>query len=147
MSNKILCGGFYLNDTLGVDENGKLGVNVDALSGGLIVTLTKDETNMEFTSSKRLYTADKTADEVKMAIVAGRNVRLMANYIDADGFEQFGIYHVAGYLSGDIAFINVAMVSEAVFAGDSCTIGYDSIILSASGVWIGSYTDLRQPIS
>ena len=102
MSNKILCGGFYLNDTLGVDENGKLGVNVDALSGGLIVTLTKDETNMEFTSSKRLYTADKTADEVKMAIVAGRNVRLMADYIDADGFEQFGIYHVAGYLSGDI---------------------------------------------
>lgn len=27
MSNKIPCGGFYLDDTLGVDENGKLGVN------------------------------------------------------------------------------------------------------------------------
>ena len=27
MSNKIPCGGFYLSDTLGVDENGKLGVN------------------------------------------------------------------------------------------------------------------------
>ena len=27
MSNKVPCGGFYLSDTLGVDENGKLGVN------------------------------------------------------------------------------------------------------------------------
>ncbi len=27
MNNKIPCGGFYLSNTLGVDENGKLGVN------------------------------------------------------------------------------------------------------------------------
>ena len=27
MNNKIPCGGFYLSDTLGVDENGQLGVN------------------------------------------------------------------------------------------------------------------------
>lgn len=27
MNNKIPCGGFYLSDTLGVDESGKLGVN------------------------------------------------------------------------------------------------------------------------
>ena len=27
MSNKVPCGGFYLSNTLGVDENGKLGVN------------------------------------------------------------------------------------------------------------------------
>lgn len=27
MNNKIPCGGFYLSDTLGVDKNGKLGVN------------------------------------------------------------------------------------------------------------------------
>lgn len=27
MNNKVPCGGFYLSDTLGVDENGKLGVN------------------------------------------------------------------------------------------------------------------------
>ena len=27
MNKKIPCGGFYLSDTLGVDENGKLGVN------------------------------------------------------------------------------------------------------------------------
>ena len=27
MNNKIPCGGFYLSDTLGVDENGRLGVN------------------------------------------------------------------------------------------------------------------------
>lgn len=27
MNNKIPCGGFYLSDTLGIDDNGKLGVN------------------------------------------------------------------------------------------------------------------------
>lgn len=27
MSNKVPCGGFYLDDMLGIDENGKLGVN------------------------------------------------------------------------------------------------------------------------
>ena len=27
MNNKVPCGGFYLSDTLGVDDNGKLGVN------------------------------------------------------------------------------------------------------------------------
>ena len=27
MNNKIPCGGFYLSDMLGMDENGKLGVN------------------------------------------------------------------------------------------------------------------------
>ena len=27
MNNKVPCGGFYLSDTLGVDENGRLGVN------------------------------------------------------------------------------------------------------------------------
>ena len=55
MNNKIPCGGFYLSNTLVVDENGKLGVNVDALGGGLIVNLTKDETSIEFTSSKRAF--------------------------------------------------------------------------------------------
>lgn len=36
MSNKIPCGGFYLSDTLGVDENGKLGVNGGELYKSLV---------------------------------------------------------------------------------------------------------------
>ena len=143
MKTKIPCGGFYLDDTLGVDENGKLGVNVDALGGGLIVNLTKDETVMEFTSSKRMYTADKTMDEVNAALFSGRDVCLLANYIDAKGTELIGLYHYAGMHNGDVAFINVEMSTAIVMAGNPPTEGYDTIILTKSGLWFGTYTDLR----
>lgn len=57
MNNKIPCGGFYLNDTLGVDENGKLGVN------RFVVT---------FTMSKGGNIAsDKTFAEISTAIESG----------------------------------------------------------------------------
>lgn len=144
MSNKIPCGGFYLSDTLGVDENGKLGVNVDALSGGLIVNLTKDETKGEFTSLLRFYTADKTADEVDAAIGSGRTIQLRADYIAKDGAEKFGIYHLAGFNNGTIAFINVEATIETAYAGKPGIVGYDTIFLNlTSGFWAGSYTDLR----
>ena len=57
MNNKIPCGGFYLDDTLVVDENGKLGVN------RFVVT---------FTSSKNGNIAsDKTFAEISTAIESG----------------------------------------------------------------------------
>ena len=143
MINKIPCGGFYLSDTLGVDENGKLGVNVDVLSGGLIVNLTKDETKGEFTSSKRAYTADKTPDEIYNTIFSGKNIILRANYIDAGGHELQGVYHLAGFYNGQISFICVTATAEAIAAFGKVIIGYDTIILSNSGYWIGSYTDLH----
>ena len=143
MNNKIPCGGFYLDDTLGVDENGKLGVNVDALGGGLIVNLTKDETSMEFTSSKRAYTADKTVDEVNAALSSGRNVCLLANYIDATGTKLFGIYHFAGMYNGEVAFINVEMTHEMTLVGKPPILGYDTILRNRAGFWFGTYTNLR----
>ena len=144
MNNKIPCGGFYLSDTLGVDENGKLGVNVDALSGGLIVNLTKDETKGEFTSSLRFYTADKTVDEVYAAIDSGRTIQLRADYIAKDGAEKSGIYHFAGLNNGTIAFINVEVIIEAAYAGEPSIVGYDTIFFKpTSGFWAGSYTDLQ----
>ena len=143
MSFKIPCGGFYLSDTLVVDENGKLGVNVDALGGGLVVNLTKDETNIEFTSSKRAYTADKTADEVNAALFSGKTVYLKANYINASGAELMGIYHYAGMHNGEVAFINVEATSEALMVGRPPILGYDTIIRDNAGFWFGAYTDLR----
>ena len=60
MNNKIPCGGFYLNDTLGVDENGKLGINQ------FVVTFTMGE--------KGSIVSDKTFDEIFDAYKAGKKV-------------------------------------------------------------------------
>ena len=60
MNNKIPCGGFYLSDTLGVDENGKLGVNQ------FVVTFTISEEGS--------ITSDKTFAEIFDAYKAGKKV-------------------------------------------------------------------------
>ena len=60
MSNKIPCGGFYLDDTLGVDENGKLGINQ------FVVTFTMSEEGS--------IASDKTFDEIFDAYKAGKKV-------------------------------------------------------------------------
>ena len=60
MNNKIPCGGFYLSDTLGVDENGKLGVNQFA------VTFTMSEDGS--------IASDKTFAEIFDAYKAGKKV-------------------------------------------------------------------------
>ena len=60
MNNKIPCGGFYLSDTLSVDENGKLGVNQ------FVVTFTMGE--------KGSIVSDKTFDEIFDAYKAGKKV-------------------------------------------------------------------------
>lgn len=115
-----------------------------ALSGGLIVNLTKDETNMGFTSSKREYTANRTLDEIYAAINSGKNIILFANYIDAGGDELSGIYHLAGVFNGQISFIDVKAKVENIVVNGKAIIGYDTIVLSNSGHWVGSYTDLLQ---
>ena len=60
MNNKIPCGGFYLSDTLGVDENGKLGVNQ------FVVTFTMSEDGS--------IASDKTFAEIFDAYKAGKKV-------------------------------------------------------------------------
>ena len=60
MNNKIPCGGFYLSDTLDVDENGKLGVNQ------FVVTFTMSEEGN--------VASDKTFAEIFDAYKAGKKV-------------------------------------------------------------------------
>lgn len=144
MNNKIPCGGFEFDDSLEI-RDGKLSAKpvLDALSGGLIVTLTKDETHIPFTSASRAYTADKTIDEINDAIDSGKNIILFAKYIDDKGNKLDGVYHLAGFYNGALGFINVKMVPEEIVAGTSPMLGYDAIILTNNGVWVGSYTNLR----
>ena len=60
MNNKIPCGGFYLSDTLSVDENGKLGVNQ------FVVTFVKNKDGS--------IASDKTFAEIFDAYKAGKKV-------------------------------------------------------------------------
>ena len=60
MNKKIPCGGFYLSDTLGVDENGRLGVNQ------FVVTFTMSEDGS--------IASDKTFAEIFDAYKAGKKV-------------------------------------------------------------------------
>lgn len=70
MSNKIPCGGFYLSDTLGVDESGKLGVNggepfkslVTDGDGGV-----KWEDRLAYESSRLVVDVGGVAQYVKVA--------------------------------------------------------------------------------
>ena len=144
MSNKIPCGGFELGDGLEV-KDGKLGLAEGAGGGSYVVTLTKDETKMPFTSAKRLYTADKTVDEVYKAFSSGVDVFLRADYVDSSGYELYGFYHFVGLNNGEFGFINVEMDDGAVLSDKAITpiIGYDSIVLTRSGKWLGFYTNLR----
>ena len=144
MNNKIPCGGFEFDDSLEI-RDGKLSAKsaLDALSSGLVINLTKDETHMPFTSASRVYTADKTVDEVYEAIYSGKYVILHAKYIDDKGKELNGFYHLAGFYNGTFGFIDVKMTQEAIVAGAAPIIGYDVIILTNNGVWVGSYTNLR----
>lgn len=59
MNNKIPCGGFYLSDTLGVDESGKLGVNGGEPYKSLV---TDGEGNAKW--EDRTHYAEKTAAEL-----------------------------------------------------------------------------------
>ena len=100
---------------------------------------------MPFTSAKRFYTADKTADEIYEAFNSGVDVFLKAYYVDSSGYELYGFYHFVGLNNNKLGFINVEMDESAVLSGRARTpiIGYDSIVLTNSGDWFGFYTDLR----
>ena len=65
MNNKIPCGGFYLSDTLGVDENGKLGVNGGEPYKSLV---TDGEGGVQW-EDRLVY------DDSKLAIDAGQGVQ------------------------------------------------------------------------
>lgn len=60
MNNKIPCGGFYLSDTLGVDENGKLGVN----GGEPYKSLVTDGDGNTKWEDRPFYTGDPMETEI-----------------------------------------------------------------------------------
>lgn len=70
MNNKIPCGGFYLSDTLGVDENGKLGVNGGEPYKSLVTDgdgNTQWEDRLAYDDSKLAIDAGEGAQLVKVA--------------------------------------------------------------------------------
>lgn len=70
MNNKIPCGGFYLSDTLGVDENGKLGVNGGEPYKSLVTDgngNTKWEDRLAYDDSKLVIDTGHGAQFIKVA--------------------------------------------------------------------------------
>lgn len=86
MNKKIPCGGFYLSDTLDVDENGKLGVNQ------FVVTFTRSE--------DRGIASDKTFDEIFDAYKAGKKVSGVVLY----GPDSWIEFYVSTVNSDEIDF-------------------------------------------
>lgn len=95
MNNKIPCGGFYLSDTLGVDENGKLGVNQ------FVVTFTMSEDGG--------IASDKTFDEIFDAYKAGKKVSgVILNppndwtelYVSSVNGDEINFFAMAGTTDG-----------------------------------------------
>ncbi len=86
MNNKIPCGGFYLDDTLGVDENGKLGVNGGEPYKSLVTDgtgNTKWEDRLAYDDSKVVVgplddgsNLVKVADEIPGFVSAGEAVNI-----------------------------------------------------------------------
>ena len=73
----------------------------------LIVTLTEDEKS--FSLTERIYSADKTREEILYAINEGKIVYLSAKYLVNIGTEtpvvQYGLYTFAGVTAGKPAFV------------------------------------------
>lgn len=90
MNNKIPCGGFYLSDTLGVDDNGKLGVNggepfkslVTDGDGGV-----KWEDRLAYDDSKLVVDGEDGAQLVKVSdeVPSWASVDLPIKYWSSDG--------------------------------------------------------------
>ena len=123
MNNKIPCGGFYLSDTLGVDENGKLGVNggepykslVTDGEGGV-----KWEDRLAYEDSRlvidlaRGRQAVKVADEVPSwaSLDASIKVWLSNGYSLTDTPEEYFDLGNGSFLAGEEAFFIAADNTE-----------------------------------
>ena len=94
MNKKIPCGGFYLSDTLGVDENGKLGINQ------FVVTFTMSEEGS--------IASDKTFDEIFDAYKAGKKV----SGVLLTALNDWTELYVSTVNSDDIDFFAIAYTSD-----------------------------------
>ncbi len=108
MNNKIPCGGFYLSDTLGVDESGKLGVNGGEPYKSLVTdgnggVKWEDRLAYEVPEQWKLFTLDDASELAayctKEAYDAGKTFRVV---IDGQVFDDVPVveYYSAGRVYG-----------------------------------------------
>ena len=118
MNNKIPCGGFYLSDTLGVDENGKLGVNQ------FVVTFTMGE--------KGSIASDKTFDEIFDAYKAGKKVSgVLLNalndwtecYVSSVNGDIIDFFAMMSVRNDGMIGCNYAVLSVSRIGGTSVIVG------------------------
>ena len=94
MNKKIPCGGFYLSDTLGVDENGKLGVNQ------FVVTFTaSDDGNISSDKTfAEIFDAYKAGKKVSGVILNSPNdwIELYVSTVNGDDINFFAMSNASG---------------------------------------------------
>lgn len=123
MNNKIPCGGFYLSDTLGVDENGKLGVNGGEPYKSLVTDGSgnaKWEDRLAYDDSRLVIDlvsgtqAVKVADEVPSwaSLDASIKVWLSNGYSLTDTPEDYSDLGNGSFLAGQEAFFIAADNTE-----------------------------------
>ena len=123
MSNKIPCGGFYLSDTLGVDENGKLGVNGGEPFKSLVTDGTsgvKWEDRLAYDDSKLVVNVVEGAQYVKVAdeVPSWASLDVSIKYWISNGFNSTDtpIDYVdlgnGSFLAGEEAFFITADNTE-----------------------------------
>ena len=89
MNNKIPCGGFYLDDTLSVDENGKLGVNRFVVT----FTMSEDESIASDKTFAEIFDACKAGKKVSGVVLNPPNgwTELYVSTVNGDEIEFFAI--------------------------------------------------------
>ena len=167
MNNKIPCGGFYLSDTLGVDENGKLGVNggepfkslVTDGDGGV-----KWEDRLAYESSRLVVDFGdgirfvKVADEVPSWASVDASIKVWnnsgddptvspENFIDL-GNGSFGVGEYVFFITTDNLEFNGLVLPEKGVYFISADVTYTAGIASADSdtpeiTWDGSLGTLK----
>lgn len=99
MNNKIPCGGFYLDDTLGMDENGKLGVNQFVVT----FTMSDGENVLSDKTFAEIFNAYKAGKKVSGVIFAPPNnwTELYVSNVNGDEINFFamsGVLDNVGYI-------------------------------------------------
>lgn len=144
MNKKIPCGGFYLNDTLGVDENGKLGVNGGEPYKSLVTDGTggvKWEDRLAYEGSRLVVDAGrgalfiKVSDEVPSWVSVDAPMGVWKNF--KDGGTVYEVINAEDFeLLGDGSFFNNA----GIFAMTD-NLEFDTLVFLEKGVYFFSTPD------
>lgn len=138
MNNKIPCGGFYLSDTLGVDENGKLGVNGGEPYKSLV---TDSEGNVKW--------EDRLAyDDSRVVVDFGEGSQLVKVADEVPSWASIDAPMKVWYRDGtnttttpenNVGFGNGSfMASESVFIIATDNVEFSGIVFPEKGVYFAS---------